>query len=65
MEGGECNGPCHNVRFLLVQKARPARNINRREREREREKEKEKEKKKKKKKRKLCFVVWFVLLILG
>ena len=61
MEGGECNGPCHNVRFLLVQKARPARNINRRERERE----KEKEKKKKKKKRKLCFVVWFVLLILG
>ena len=59
MEGGECNGPCHNVRFLLVQKARPARNINRREREREKEKEK------KKKKRKLCFVVWFVLLILG
>ena len=59
MEGRECNGPCHNVRFLLVQKARPARNINRREREREKEKEK------KKKKRKLCFVVWFVLLILG
>ena len=44
MEGRECNGPCHNVRFLLVQKARPARNIKRRERERKREREREREK---------------------
>ena len=59
MEGGECNGPCHNVRFLLVQKARPARNIKRRERERKRERERESEKYKREKYRESASVTCF------